>query len=307
MIAILGSGFGLYGYLPALTEECGQQVILPERYRSRFEARPELARFAQNVHWAPDEMAALDRAEGVVLALRPVDQAKWIPRCLERAHLKYLLLEKPLANSPETAARLWADLAQSDKNIRMGYTFRFTEWAARLREALSESEGGSLSIRWNFLAHHFRFGLASWKQSRAAGGGAIRFYGIQLIALLAEFGYRDVLVSRSFAQSEDNVEKWMATLVGPRLPECSVVVDTRAAVSNFQVERRNQADAEPGVLLANFNDPFAASAPADPASELDPRVPVLTKLCRTLWEPTGNERVWYEATIELWRRVEAET
>ena len=55
MFAILGSGFGLYGYLPALVEGCEQPVVLPERYRARFDERSELARFAINVQWEDDE------------------------------------------------------------------------------------------------------------------------------------------------------------------------------------------------------------------------------------------------------------
>lgn len=45
-IAILGSGFGLYGYLPALVAHCVQRVVLPERYRQRLEERSELAQYA---------------------------------------------------------------------------------------------------------------------------------------------------------------------------------------------------------------------------------------------------------------------
>ena len=48
MFAIRGSGFGLYGYLPALVG-CGRRVVLPERYRARFAERPELAPFANEV------------------------------------------------------------------------------------------------------------------------------------------------------------------------------------------------------------------------------------------------------------------
>jgi len=102
--AIIGSGFGLYGYLPALVDACAQRIVLPERYRLRLDERPELASFADDVQWQAMEDGALDHATGVVLASRPTDQVQWISQCLARSGIERLLLEKPLANSPARAA-----------------------------------------------------------------------------------------------------------------------------------------------------------------------------------------------------------
>ena len=308
MIAILGSGFGLYGYLPALVGGCGQRIVLSERSRARFCERPELARFAGDVQWERDEATALDCAEGVVLALQPIDQGEWIPRCLARANIERLLLEKPLASSPEVAAALFGDLTRSRKVIRMGYTFRYTEWGKRIRDALGPTrESRPLSIQWNFLSHHFRYDLRKWKRFSVSGGGAIRFYGIQLIALLAEIGYRDVILSRSFGKSVDEVEKWTASFAGPGLPECDIVVDTRATVGKFRVELISNSSTERGAVFANLIDPFDSMGEACQSDGLDRRVSILSSLCRSLWEQSISEHVWYEATIELWRCIEEKT
>lgn len=293
MIAILGAGFGLYGYLPALVEGCGERVILPEKSRGQFEARPELARFAAAVQWERDANAALMRADGVVLALPPSAQAQWIPQCLHNPRIKYLLLEKPLAPSPTEASAIWADVVHSSKAIRIGYTFRFTDWAKDLCAAISGSGTRTLSIEWNFHAHHFRHDLASWKRSHAAGGGAIRFYGIQLIALLAEIGYCEVVVSRGSGRSEDEIENWMAIFAGPALPECAVTVRTRSPKAEFRITGRT--------LEVTQSDPFENSW----ATDLDRRIAPLTALCQTLWQPENGESVWYERTIALWREVES--
>ena len=45
---ILGSGFGLYGYLPALLD-LGHMVTLPTRYQAVVAGRPELSRFMSRV------------------------------------------------------------------------------------------------------------------------------------------------------------------------------------------------------------------------------------------------------------------
>lgn len=308
MLAILGSGFGLYGYLPALVDGCAQRIVLPERYRSRFGGRPELARFANNVRWERDDATALDSADGAVVALRPSDQSEWIPRCLSRPNIECLLLEKPLAHSPEVAGTLYDDLIRSGKVFRIGYTFRYTAWGSRvLRTLRTPGESGRISIHWSFLAHHFRHALRTWKRSSATGGGVIRFYGIQVIALLAEIGYREVTFSRSFGASPDEVEKWTAVFSGPELPECDIVVDTRSTLSKFRVEQAPGSSLGISIVFADLCDPFDSEGDGFQLSGLDRRVPILSRLCRSLWEEGANEQVWYDATIKLWRGVEKKT
>ncbi len=309
MFAILGSGFGLYGYLPALVDGCAQRIVLPERYRASFFARSELARFASGVQWELDESAALDCADGVVLALRPLDQNEWLHRCLARSNIERLLLEKPLAHSPEAAAATFDDLIRSCKVFRIGYTFRYTPWGMQKLSALgSTRRSGSLSIQWSFCAHHFRHDLQNWKRFNATGGGVIRFYGIHIIALLAEIGYREVFLSRAFGSSPDEIEKWMAVFTGSGLPECEVLVDTRSNVNKFLVEQSsNPSVGQTTTVFANLSDPFDLESKSCQLTRIDQRVPILSRLCRSLWEEGANDYEWYDATIKLWRRTEDKT
>lgn len=150
MFAILGSGFGLYGYLPALIG-VGEDVILPQRYAARFATRRELACFAPQIHWAQDAPDALDQADGVVIALRPADQCEWAAKCLARSRISRLILENPLAPTPEAAGALHRDLVRSGKAFRIGYTFRYTPWAADLRASCRTPSPAELVIRWSFL------------------------------------------------------------------------------------------------------------------------------------------------------------
>src|SRR6266508_2581914 len=206
--AIIGSGFGLYGYLPALVQEGVQHILLPERYQNRFFERLELSPFESNIQWEESEETTLDRADGVVLAVRPFDQSMWIPRCLERSNLRRMILEKPLAHSPEVATTMFEELIASDKVFRMGHVFRYTVWGRQLLDLLlpKQQDFDLLSIHWSFLAHHYLNNLDNWKRFNDAGGGALRFYGIQMIALLAEAGYRNVVSSRAFGPSSNETE-----------------------------------------------------------------------------------------------------
>lgn len=302
MFAILGSGFGLYGYLPALID-CGQSVVLPERYRERFQSRPELARFADRITWAVDEAAALDRASGVVIALRPADQEAWIPRCLAQSNLTRLVLEKPLAPTPSEAIRLQALLFDSQKLFRIGYTFCDMPWAASIRDFAAAHPGGELSVDWRFLAHHFRHDLSNWKRWSDAGGGAIRFYGIQLIAALAQLGYRDVIESQASGTSEREISRWTSVLSGRGLPDCRIVVDCRSDATEFVVRARSAH--QPDTALFENRDPFGDDRRMASPLGLDSRVGVLANLVRPLLEGTVPGPLWYTDILALWLRIEA--
>lgn len=285
--AVRGAGFGLYGYLPALVG-CGQRVVLPERYRARFAERPELAPYADKIVWAKDEASALEQADGAALALRPSDQAAWVARCLALPRVERLILEKPLAPSPDESSRLFEDLLRSKKTFRIGYVFRETAWGRRFLKA-----GGASSIDWTFTAHHFRANLHNWKRSHAAGGGPIRFFGIQLVALLAEAGYREVLSSSGTGAGLEELESWEAVFAGPGRPECRVTVKTRDLAESLRVDG-----------LADLREPFETGSAAGGPGALDRRVPILGALCRSLWEPGEAAYAWYGATLDLWRDAE---
>ncbi len=309
LFAIYGSGFGLYGYLPALIS-CGQQIILPQRYFSCFYARPELIPFASQVEWVTDENTLLERSTGMVLALKPSLQNDWLPRFLLHKPIEYLLLEKPLAQSPQSAAILFDHLMSCGKIFRIGYTFRYTPWGKQLLAALGQVNNIiQLSIHWCFSAHHFHNNIQTWKRSHAAGGGIIRFYGIHIIALLAEIGYRDVISSQTIGYSIDECEKWRAVFAGDNLPACEIVIDSRAFVNQFQiVQTFCSTERLATYIFTDLSDPFDSVNRLCLSEEgLDRRVSILKQLCQSLWEPGVNQYEWYAATIQLWLIAENKT
>ena len=310
MFSIIGSGFGLYGYLPAMVASCEQRIVLPERYRKPFSERAELARFSSYIEWKQNELVALDCADGVVIAKRPIDQHEWIHQCLARPGVRRLILEKPLDRTPADASALLDVLVRTQRIVRIGYLFRYAPWGQALLRSLRSSDRASrASIRWTFLAHHFRYDLRNWKRSHAEGGGALRFYGIQIIALLAEAGYHDVVVSVACAIEPDEVEKWVATFSGPGLPDCDVTVDSRSSTTHFEVGVRSDLDVFQGGVLARLENPLepGRTQPMREEGGQDYRSFVLAQLCRSLWDDADVLPAWYENTVDLWKRVEDAT
>jgi predicted dehydrogenase len=295
---ILGSGFGLYGYLPALVES-GVEVALPLRYRPTLEKRSELTRYLPQVTWCADTEEALARVDGVVVALRPIDQAAWIPRLAALPNLRRLILEKPVAADPKVAASLLAMLRDAGKRYRVGYTFRLLPWAHRLRKVLTEAPD-SISLEWNFMAHHYRADLDNWKRFSLVGGGALRFYGIHLIALLAEFGYHDVSESTIWSASETEAEAWQATFRGAGLVSLTLKVNSRLDTPLFRIVARGEGE---GRVVVDQGDPFASAAP-NAFPRQDPRVDVLVRLYQSFDETDELHTKLQRNVLELWATVE---
>lgn len=306
MIGILGSGFGLYGYLPALVEARGESILLPTRYRVPFFNRVELRRFASSVRWGGSDISVVDSVAVLVLALEPSRQMELIPRCIASSNIERLLLEKPLAPSPAVAIELFESLLHSQKAFRIGYTFRYTGWGQQLLDLLgSQCHSGSLLIRWNFMAHHFRHSLRTWKSLESAGGGAVRFYGIHIIALLAEIGYRNVKLSRTLGASQNEPEQWMAVFEGANLPMCEVIVNTKSNMHEFKVEYSPSLNPRfAPYVLTDLMDPFDSNNDVPTSNQSDRRLSVLVKLCQALWSPTAHEYSWYRASLDLWADAE---
>jgi predicted dehydrogenase len=291
-VAILGSGFGLYGYLPAL-QALPCRVLLPERYRAVIEGREELSGFAAGIAWVADESVAIDLADALVVARRPADQSDLIAGIIHKKGLKRLLLEKPLAPNPVLAAQLQDQIESSGKILRMGYTLGFTDWGRDLM-ARTAASTGDIRIKWRFRAHHYAAGRSNWKRFSSEGGDAVRFYGIQLISLLADLGFDRVSASRTVSAQPDEVESWRATLLNEKGARCELELDSNAAQTEFSVHA-------PALAFAtSLPDPFGE--PSNGAQ--DRRVPVLSSLCREMLTAEQTPHPSYRKTIALWQAIE---
>src|ERR1700682_547845 len=132
MFTIVGSGFGLYGYLPALIETFGEPVVLPQAYREKISARPELRGYLDDIRWAADMQAALGTATGAVVATPPRRQQEVVTLCQGLPALSMLVLEKPVAVTPAAANEMLHALRRAGKRFRIGYTLLHTDWGERL-------------------------------------------------------------------------------------------------------------------------------------------------------------------------------
>ena len=299
MFTILGSGFGLYGYLPALIAEFGGCVILPTAYKDKVVARSELRHLGAGIKWADSHEDCLSRCTGAVLAQRPRDQERYIIDCLRRENILELLLEKPLATTPDIAGRLLEEATSSGKTFRIGYIFRNTSWSVAVRKRWAMlTDKDHVSVSWSFRAHHITNRLQTWKRDPNEGGGPIRFYGIHLIAWLSEMGYNVVRCSYQKCSSDGEPQAWTATFTGANLPICDVEVNLFGSTV-FSIKTNRDKD------FLELRSPFDAE-PASPTG-LDTRISPLRLVCRSLRDKASSPYRFYSETIELWRQVEKQT
>ena len=109
---ILGGGFGLYGYLPAVAERTGGQIHTLEHYRETIRKRQDIKDYENRVVFEKDAKAVFACCNAVIIALRPADQELLLAEILDQKWTGKIILEKPLARTPELALALLERLAR---------------------------------------------------------------------------------------------------------------------------------------------------------------------------------------------------
>ncbi|NDH67728.1 MAG: hypothetical protein EBY22_07490 [Gammaproteobacteria bacterium] len=303
MFGILGSGFGLYGYLPAVVGLGLTPVLLPERYRVKFLARDELKILEAHIHWIGSDQALLESVTTLIISKRPADQYVAFPDYLARRQIKKIVLEKPLAPNPTAALEMLEHVKASGKQCCAGFTFRFTSWAAPLQYRLVNSANLSKEVwelKWHFMAHHYSNNLLNWKRQNLQGGGALRYFGIHVIALLAEWGYCHVVSSEVVSELDGGgYSSWRAIFRGMDLPEFRIEIDSRSTSTYFILQNKN--DSEP---FQECRGPFDSPTDRVLPEGMDQRYIYLQKV---LTEVIAPDEPWPRRLLDatnLWSQVE---
>jgi len=299
VFTIVGGGFGLYGYLPAILSDSKDGVVLlAERYRKVIDSRPELNRYSERIVWCSSIPDALSKASGAVIAIPPTAQQALVYDLLSIRKLKKLIIEKPLCPQPSDSVSLISALLADSKCFRVGYTFLYTNWCRELESNLKQP-AARVQINWSFKADHFLKNKDTWKRYHSLGGGVIRFYGIQLLAVLASLGYSAVVFSKLFARLPDQPDAWAAQFSGENIPLCDVFVATHADENYIQII----VNESPEVVRFFYNDasPFIKTLSAE---DQDNRIPILEKLLNSMNHNENRYLRIYHATNELWKLTE---
>lgn len=176
MIGILGSGFGLYGYLPAVCAITNLPVYLLEKSRSKLLSRPELIQYKEQVIFLKDIQEMIHKCNMIIIAYPPETISNLVEDLIKAKTLKKVIIEKPMSTNPDEALRNIDKLKNAGISVFSGYIFFYTDWFKKI----INQQGEDLIIEWNFNTKQ-----NNWKVSRTKGGGALPMYGIHLLSIMA--------------------------------------------------------------------------------------------------------------------------
>jgi hypothetical protein len=175
-IGILGSGFGIYGYLPAICQNNWKPIVLSKN-KIIIENRPELRNLKNKIKFAENETKLIELSERLVVARDPQSQVNFLHNYKILPRNQHLYLEKPL--TPDLSSRNKILQLLQDKSFSIAYLFRYTFWFQEILETFKHRNGHGYEIYWNVPNLN-----STWKFQERQGGGLLLNYGIHFLAIL---------------------------------------------------------------------------------------------------------------------------
>lgn len=142
--------------------------------------------------------------------------------------------------------------------------------------------------------------MNNWKRNTAEGGGAMRFFGIHLIAVLAKLNMQKVLYSNIYNFNMYDNFKWEGSCSNKsNTITTNLIVDSNAEIDSFEVKVSNGKSEN--VLIYEKKSPFDEEANA----KTDIRFNVLNSLIDSLQNKSeNNNNLFYNRVNMLWKDFE---
>lgn len=180
---ILGSGYGLYGYLPAIYK-ISKKIFLDIKYKKKIKFKDNF----KKIEWYSNVENVLSKINYVVIAKRPNDQFKLVKYIFKKNKTVNFFLEKPLAPTPSKAKELLFFLKKKKILFKIGFIFSYLKWYDLIFKNFNHKKSKIL-IEWNFK---YNKNNNSWKKEPRAGGGIIAYYGIHFIKIFSDFNFKKI-------------------------------------------------------------------------------------------------------------------
>ncbi len=176
-VAIIGSGFGTIGLLPAFDSIPGCRIVAICAKPSEQLTKECTKRRVQNVYTDWRLLFKNEDIDAVAIAVTPKAQYGIAKVALKKGI--HVFAEKPLTANLKEAKELLA-LAKR-KKITHGIDFMFPEIAAwrKAKDLIDSETFGALrhiSVTWVWQAGDIRYERSTWRTDVKEGGGALSFY-----------------------------------------------------------------------------------------------------------------------------------
>ena len=257
-VAIVGSGFGMYGLLPAFSriKECKVVSICGKNSEmmSNYCKKLDLNRYTD---WR--KMLQKEKPDAVAIAVIPSHQYEITRYALENGMAVFA--EKPLTTSFDTSLEL-NKLAKKKRMPNMlDFLFpEIPEWHAA-KKAIENGLIGEIlkvNVDWTFLSYDLMNHIKSWKTDVKQGGGALSFYFSHVFYYLEYFLGRIKNIECNFSSSEKSLNKGESGIDMTISFENGCVGNAHMDISNADQQKHKVEFHAEGktIILQNFNSNF---------------------------------------------------
>ena len=257
-VAIVGSGFGMYGLLPAFSriKECKVVSICGKNSEMMLNNCKKLG-LNRYTDWR--EMLQKEKPDAVAIAVIPSHQYEIAMYALENGMAVFA--EKPLTTSFDTSLEL--NKLAKKKRLPNMLDFLFPEipeWHAA-KKAIENGLIGEIlkvNVDWTFLSYDLMNHIKSWKTDVKQGGGALSFYFSHVFYYLEYFLGRIKNIECNFSLSEKSLNKGETGTDMTISFENGCVGNVHMDISNTDQQKHKVEFHAEGktMILQNFNSNF---------------------------------------------------
>jgi predicted dehydrogenase len=257
-VAIVGSGFGMYGLLPAFSriKECKVVSICGKNSEMMLNNCKKLG-LNRYTDWR--EMLQKEKPDAVAIAVIPSHQYEIAIYALENGMAVFA--EKPLTTSFDTSLEL--NKLAKKKRLPNMLDFLFPEipeWHAA-KKAIENGLIGEIlkvNVDWTFLSYDLMNHIKSWKTDVKQGGGALSFYFSHVFYYLEYFLGRIKNIECNFSSSEKSLNKGETGTDMTISFENGCVGNAHMDISNTDQQKDKVEFHAEGktMILQNFNSNF---------------------------------------------------
>ena len=257
-VAIVGSGFGMYGLLPAFSriKECKVVSICGKNSEMMLNNCKKLG-LNRYTDWR--EMLQKEKPDAVAIAVIPSHQYEIAIYALENGMAVFA--EKPLTTSFDTSLEL--NKLAKKKRLPNMLDFLFPEipeWHAA-KKAIENGLIGEIlkvNVDWTFLSYDLMNHIKSWKTDVKQGGGALSFYFSHVFYYLEYFLGRIKNIECNFSSSEKSLNKGETGTDMTISFENGCVGNVHMDISNTDQQKHKVEFHAEGktMILQNFNSNF---------------------------------------------------
>jgi predicted dehydrogenase len=258
-IGLLGSGFALYGYLPALINLGFKRIITLNKYKKKILQRADIRKYYCELSYCNNENELIKKSQTIIVCKRPSDQKRILNKIFKEKN-KNVLLEKPLAKNIQLSKIILKKLINKKIKYNIFYSFLYTNWFRLIKKNYKKS---NIEFNWSFYSYDLKNNINNWKLKESEGGGIINYYGIHFVSIAAHLGYKKILKSEISVNKKKIHTKWTCVFYKKK-SKITIKLNINSSNNFFKIKKEKK------IFFIN-NSPFAKT------KESDDRIPILQK------------------------------